>query len=79
MSRPLQTEELEHTKRTAPLPEGISEMKDHELHSGGGSRGYPAGGSGKGGHDPHPRSGEDKGLGALKAGAKDEFKETSGS
>jgi hypothetical protein len=33
------------------------------------SRGMPASGSGKGGHDPHPGSGERKGLGAHGAGA----------
>ena len=49
----------------------MSEMKDGEYHSGGGSRGWPASGSGKGGHDPHPNSGEGKGLGAHKAGTKD--------
>jgi hypothetical protein len=54
---PIQTEQPERTKRTAPLPEGISEMKNDGYHSGGGSRGMPASGSGKGGHDPHPGSG----------------------
>jgi len=48
--------------KTAPFPEGASEMHD-EVHSGGGSRGVPATGSGKGGHEPKTL-GENKGLNA---------------
>jgi hypothetical protein len=51
---------VEHTKHAAPLPDGMSEMKNDGYHSGG---------SGKGGHDSHPGSGEGKGLGAHGAGA----------
>ena len=41
-------------------------MKDGQFFSGGGSRGIPGGGSGKGGHDPKT-VGKQKGLGAHKA------------
>ena len=57
---------VDRSHKAAKLPEGLSETHD-EIHSGGGSRGWPASGSGKGGHDPNTL-GENKGLGAHKAG-----------
>ena len=49
-------------RKTAPLPEGLDEVKDG-IHSGGGSVGIPPRESGKGGHEPHHPAGENTGLG----------------
>ena len=38
---------VDRSKKAAPLPDGISEMKDSQ-HSGGGSQGLTGQGSGKG-------------------------------
>ena len=50
-------------QKTAPMPEGLSEVHDHVM-SGGGSGVAPGTieGSGKGGHEPKTL-GEEKGLG----------------
>ncbi|KAK5442008.1 hypothetical protein LTS15_011166 [Exophiala xenobiotica] len=55
--KPTSQSEVAGAKKTAPLPEGLSEVNDG-VHSGGGSRGNQEG-SGKGGHEP-------KTLGELK-------------
>ena len=41
---------VDRSHKAAPMPEGVSEMKD-ETMSGGGSVGVTGGGSGKGGKD----------------------------
>ena len=58
--QPTSEEEIRRAGKTAPLPEGLNEVHDG-VHSGGGSRGIPASGSGKGGHEPKTL-GEEKGL-----------------
>ncbi|KAI1622185.1 hypothetical protein EDD37DRAFT_637265, partial [Exophiala viscosa] len=49
--KPTSEEPIPRASKTAPLPEGLSEVNDG-VHSGGGSRGTPASGSGKSGHIP---------------------------
>ncbi|KIW54194.1 hypothetical protein PV05_06571 [Exophiala xenobiotica] len=66
--KPTSESDVAGAKKTAPLPEGLSEVND-EVHSGGGSRGNQEG-SGKGGHEP-------KTLGELK-GTKTAGKNTGG-
>lgn len=55
---------LERTQKVADLPEAAQKQG---LHSGQGSSGPTQSGSGKGGHEPKSL-GENKGLGAHKAG-----------
>ncbi|ETI26752.1 hypothetical protein G647_10197 [Cladophialophora carrionii CBS 160.54] len=49
--KPTSEEEIPRAGKTAALPEGLNEVHDG-VHSGGGSRGAPAGGHGKPGHEP---------------------------
>ncbi|KAL1850295.1 hypothetical protein Plec18170_006990 [Paecilomyces lecythidis] len=60
-------ETISRAQKTAPFPD--ADFEDGE-HSGGGSRGVPPSGSGKGGHEPK-HLGEQKGLGAHKADGPD--------
>lgn len=60
MGQPTSEEQIPRASKTAPMPEGLNEVNDG-VHSGGGSRGAPASGSGKGGHEPRTL-GEAKGT-----------------
>ncbi|KAK4934754.1 hypothetical protein LTR10_024058 [Elasticomyces elasticus] len=59
--KPTSEEPIPRASKTAPLPEGLSEEVNDGIHSGGGSRGAPASGSGKGAHVPKTL-GEEKGT-----------------
>ncbi|GAD92033.1 hypothetical protein NFIA_039580 [Paecilomyces variotii No. 5] len=58
---------ISRANKPAAFPDGDFE---DGVHSGGGSRGVPPSGSGKGGHEPKTL-GERKGLGAHKANGPD--------